>query len=211
MMPLLQRAFRTISLLMAALLLPAAFVHADDAALYGPVAPPGSAFVRMVNASDAAGVDARVGNESLSGLAPWEVSEFVFVPAGPHTLDIGARKLPAVLQAGHYYTAVARAAGVTLFDNARYSNRTRALIVLYNLTPQAVSLRTADGRAVVVADVAAQQFGLREVNPARVTLAVFAGDTQLAVAPPLGFVRGKAHSLFVVGSPGAPRLIWATN
>lgn len=186
---------------------------AGDAALYGPAAPPGSAFIRVFNtASD--DINVRIGDETLAGVAPHAASEFVFVPAGTHTLDSGAAQRPALtLAADRYYTAVVGSDGaVRLLDNARYANKLKALVMVYNLTSApALGLRTPDGATAVVADVAPHQSGTREVNPARAQLAVFDGGGKLADAPPMSFARGKAYSLFVVGDAAQPRLVWAVN
>lgn len=202
--------------MLAAMIFVAALISATtkagDAALYGPAAPPGSAFIRVFNASDQADLEARVGNEVISDIAAWNVSDFIFVPAGAQRLSAGTADQSIQLAADRYYTAVVGAGGPQLLDNDRYGNRLKALVILYNLTDAGgLSLKTQDGGTAVVADVAPKASGSREVNAARVQLAVFKGTQRIADAPPVSLARGKAFSLFAVGDASAPRLVWAIN
>ncbi len=198
--------------LVAAMSLPAAPALADDAALYGPEAPPGSAFIRVVNATADADLEAQVGDKQIDRLAAWSASEFEYLPAGTQTVVAGSVKQSAQLQAGHYYTAVVDGERLRLLDNSAYDNRLKALVILYNLTDQSdLTLRTSDGKTTVVEPVARDAFGTREVNAARARLAVFAGDSKIGETPAVSLARGKATSVFAVGPASAPRLILATN
>lgn len=198
--------------LCAVALLSVRVTRAGDGGLYGPAAPPGSAFIRVFNASDADDVDARVGNETIADVRAWNASEFIFLPAGTHALSAAGSQGSLTLAPGRYYTAVTGSGPVRLLDNENTGNRLKALLILYNLTGDgALSLRTQDGGTTVISDVGRDASGKREVNPAKVQLAVFSGDKKLADAPPVTLARGQAFSLFVVGDAGAPRLSWAIN
>lgn len=186
--------------------------RADDAALYGPDAPPNSAFIRVVNASANPDLDAQVGDKQIDGISAWSASEFEFLPAGAQKISAGAAQQSLQLQADHYYTAVVDGERMHLFDNSAYDNRLKALVILYNLTDKdALTLRTGDGGTTVVEAVAREGFGLRQVNAARAKLAVFAGDARIAETPALTMARGKAYSVFAIGPSAAPRLVVATN
>lgn len=192
------------------MLLTSQLTMANDGGLYGPAAPAGSAFIRVFNASDA-DFDARVGNETISDVGAWQASEFIFLPAGTHPLAAGDVSQSLDLAADRYYTAVVGADGVRLVDDDNTGNKLKALLILYNMAGSALSLRTQDGKTVVIPDVAKNGSGKREVNPTKVQLAVYSGDTKLADAPPVSLARGQAFSLFVVGDAAAPRLVWAIN
>ena len=212
----LSRVSKAVALASALVMLPMGVNHAGDEALYGPDAPPGSAFVRLFNASSAADLDAKVGNEEISNIDSLDASEFVFVPSGSHSLSVGSVQKDVQLESGAYYTAVlnedAQADGITVIKSEKYSNRLKALVILYNLTDASdLSLRTVDGSTSVIDPVASQSVGTREVNPARIQLAVYQGEKKVASAPTVSFARGKAFSLFAVGSADAPRLVWASN
>lgn len=187
-------------------------ISAGDGGLYGPAAPPGSAFIRVFNASDADDIQAKVGNQTIPDIRAWNASEFIFLPAGTHRVAAAGGEASLALAPGRYYTAVAGPGGVRLLDNDNTGNRLKAQLILYNLTgDSALSLRTQDGATTVIGDVAKDASGKREVNPAKVQLAVYAGDKKLADAPPVTLARGQAFSLFVVGDANAPRLAWAIN
>lgn len=197
--------------LVAMMFMTSMVAHAGDGGLYGPVAPPGSAFIRVFNASDTDELTAKVGNESIADIRAWNASDFIFLPAGTHQLSAGSTNDSVTLAAGRYYTAVAGSGPVKLLDNDNSGNRLKALLILYNLTGKsALSLRTKDGTEVIPG-VAAAASGKREVNPSKVQLAVYEGDKKLADAPPVTLARGQAFSLFVVGDASAPRLAWAVN
>lgn len=186
--------------------------RAGDGGLYGPAAPPGSAFVRVFNASDTEDLSARVGNQTLADIPAWKASEFVFLPAGTHAFAAGDSQQSLSLLAGRYYTVVAGGGKLRLVDNDPYSNRLKALLILYNMTGDSgLSLRTNDGATVVIPDVATSASGSREVNPSRVQLALYKGDQKVAEAPPVTLARGQAFSLFVLGDASTPRLSWAVN
>lgn len=185
---------------------------AGDGGLYGPTAPPGSAFIRVFNASDADDLETRVGNETIADVGSWKASDFVFLPAGTHQISGGGASKSVSLSADRYYTAVIGGGGVRLLDNDNTGSKLKALVILYNLTGSAgLSLRTQDGGTVVIPDVATDASGKREVNPAKVQLAVYKGDQKVGDVPPVSFTRGQAFSLFVVGDTGTPRMAWAIN
>lgn len=198
--------------LLAGAALAATPAPADEGNLYGPAAPEGSAFIRVVNASERDDVAARVGPETISDIPAWSASEFVFLPAGSHSLSVGTQSQPVSLKSGRYYTAVADARGIRVVDNERYDNRLKALVILYNFTSRpGLSLKTSDGRTSLIESVSPDAYGTREVNAAKVTLGVFEGGRRIGETPPLHLVRGRAVSLFVLGDDDAPRLVASVN
>ena len=185
---------------------------AGDGGLYGPTAPPGSAFIRVFNASDADDLETRIGNETVSDVGAWKASDFIFLPAGTHQVNGGGASKSVSLSSDRYYTAVVGGGNVRLLDNDNTGSKLKALVILYNLTgAPGLSLRTHDGGTVVIPDVASDASGKREVNPAKVQLAVYKGDQKLGDVPPISFTRGQAFSLFVVGDGATPRMAWAIN
>jgi alginate O-acetyltransferase complex protein AlgF len=197
--------------LAAVALMTSVVAPAGDGGLYGPTAPPGSAFIRVFNASDADDLETRIGNETIADVGAWKASEFIFLPAGTHQVNGGGASKSVSLSADRYYTAVIGGGNVRLLDADNTGNKLKALVILYNLTGDGVSLRTHDGKTVVIPDVASDASGKREVNPAKVQLAVYKGDQKIGDVPPVSFTRGQAFSLFVVGDAGAPRMAWAIN
>ena len=186
--------------------------NADDAALYGPEAPPGSAFIRVFNASDVPDLQAQIGEVAIDDVDAWEVGSFEYLPPGSKTLSAGNVESRVDLQPNRFYTAVVDGRRVHLLDNAGYGNRLKALLILYNLTDAgALSLRTSDGSTTVIDAVGSGTYGTREVNAARARLTVFAGERRVAETELLTLSRGKALSLFAIGPADAPRLVLAQN
>lgn len=187
-------------------------VRADDEGIYGPNAPPQSAFVRLFNASGGPLASATLDAEPFDDLAPYEASEFEFTTPGTHTINAGGVKESVALEKNRYYTAVLRDGKITLIGNERYTNRMKSLVLLYNLldgTP--VSLKTADGRTTVIEDVKPNASGSREINAVKTNLGVYAGNQSLVQAKPMVFERGSVFSLFVTGPKDSPVAVWVIN
>jgi alginate O-acetyltransferase complex protein AlgF len=183
-----------------------------DEALYGPAAPADSAFVRVFNASSASIEKASVGSETFNDILSFESSEFVFLPAGQYTLTVGTAKQPVTLAKNRFYTAVYENGKLKVLDNERYSNRMKALVMVYNMIEGApVSLKTADGKTAVVENVAPNAMGSREVNPVKAQFALFSGDQRAASVKQINLERGKVFSLFVTGSASSPVPTWTVN
>lgn len=187
-------------------------VHADDEGIYGPNAPPQSAFVRLFNASNAPVTGATLGGEAFDNLAPFEASAFEFVTPGSHPISAGGVKQSFDLDKNQYYTAVLRDGKITLIANDRYSNRMKSLVLLYNLVDgSSLSLRTADGRTTVIDAVKPNASGGREINAVKTQLAVFDGEKSLTQVKPMTFERGRVFSLFVTGPKDQPVATWVIN
>jgi alginate O-acetyltransferase complex protein AlgF len=135
----------------------------------------------------------------------------VFLPEGSHALVAGKLNQSLALKRGKFYTAAIEPGGVRLLENERYTNRLKALVIVYNLIDgTTLSLKTPDGRGVVE-DVKANAFGTREVNAVKVSLALFDGQKKVADVRPMNLERGRAFSLFVAGSRDQPVTSWAVN
>lgn len=182
--------------------------HADDGALYGPKAPKGSAFVRAYNASSAE-LDVSVGQTQLKQVAPLGSSDFKFLPAGSYQAQVGSTQMPVDLQAERYYTLVSQTgAKPRLVEEPPFTSRQKALLRVQNLTDSTLSLKTADGKTAVVADVKPDGRGDREINPVKVGLALFDGERKVADLKPVTLERGEVVSLFVTGGQGKLSPVW---
>ena len=173
---------------------------AGDAALYGPTAPKGSTFVRMFNAAHQE-VSATVGTASLNDVAPLGSSDFSFLPQGDYSAKVGNHSLPVKLSADHYYTLVNTSSGQPqLIEEPPFKNKQKSLVRVQNLTDKVLTLKTADGKTDVVKAVAAKGRGEREINPVKVSLALFEGDKKVSDLKPVALERGEAAVLYVTGS-----------
>lgn len=179
-----------------------------DAALYGPTAPKGSAFVRVYNASNAE-ISASVGNTSLNEIGPLASSDFSFMPQGDYSAKIGSNTLPVKLASDHYYTIVNNTSGAPqLVEEAPFKNKQKALVRVQNLSDKALTLKTADGKTNVVETVKAKGTGEREINPVKVSLALYEGDKKVSEVKPVALERGEASVLYVTGSGSTLSPVW---
>ncbi|MBD9566260.1 MULTISPECIES: alginate O-acetyltransferase AlgF [unclassified Pseudomonas] len=181
---------------------------AGDAALYGPTAPKGSSFVRVYNAGNAE-VSATVGTTNLSEVAPLSSTDFSFMPGGDYSAKVGSQTLPVKLAGDHYYTLVNNASGAPqLIEEPPFKNKQKSLVRVQNLSDKALTLKTADGKTEVVPSVAAKGRGEREINPVKVSLALYDGATKVGDVKPVALERGEAAVLYVTGSGSSLSPVW---
>ncbi|PAU56693.1 alginate O-acetyltransferase [Pseudomonas sp. PIC25] len=185
--------------------------HAGDGALYGPVAPKGSTFIRLYNATNQE-VSATVGTVKMNDIAPLGSSDFGFMPKGNYTAQVGSQSLPVTLESDHYYTLVHLPNGAPkLVEEPPFKNKQKALVRVQNLTDSPLTLKTADGKTEVVKTVAPSAHGDREINPVKVSLALFDGDRKVGDLKPVTLTRGETVCLFVTGSNGNYSPVWVTR
>ena len=182
--------------------------QANEAALYAPIAPKGSAFVRAYNAGNS-DVNVSVGNTDLNDVPPLASSDFSFLPAGNYSARIGSDTLSVKLDADSYYTLVNQAGEKPqLVEEAPFANKRKAMLRVQNLSDSKLSLKTADGKAVVVDEVAPDAHGEREVNPVKVSLALYQGDKKISDLKPVALARGELVCLYVTGSGNKLSPVW---
>ena len=179
-----------------------------DAALYGPVAPKGSSFVRIFNASPQQ-VSATVGSTALDDVPPQGSSDFSFMPQGDYSAKVGSQNLSVKMAADHYYTLVNSASGQPqLIEEPPFKNKQKSLVRVQNLTDKTLTLKTADGKTDVVKAVSAKGRGEREINPVKVSFALFDGDKKISDLKPVALERGEAAVLYVTGSGASVSPTW---
>lgn len=173
---------------------------AGEGGLYAPIAPKGSTFVRAYNAGNTE-LNVSVGNTALSDVSPLGSTDFAFMPAGSYSAKVGSTTIPVKLDADHYYTLVNQP-GIApkLVEDPAFKNKQKALLRVQNLSDTNVTLRTADGKTKVVDSVAPSAHGEREVNPVKITLALFKGENKVSDLKPITLARGQVVSLYVTGS-----------
>lgn len=205
--PMLRRT--ALSLALAACSLPA--FAAGEAGLYGPVAPKGSTFIRVYNAGNSE-VSASVGNSNLNEIAPLAASDYSFMPQGDYTAKVGSASLPVKLAADHYYTLVNNAGSAPmLVEEPVFKNKQKSLVRLQNLSDKPLTLKTADGKTDVVANVQSRGTGEREINPVKVSLALYDGDKKVSDVKPVALERGEASVLYVTGQSGNLAPVWVVK
>lgn len=165
-----------------------------NADLYDAVAPADSAFVRVLNLSDAS-VDVTLsGKLNPQKVAPGQLGGYRFVPAGTHRIAIGAKAIEPSLQANAASTVVYDGQQLKLIADQYVNEPKKAQVAFYNLTPAQAMLRTADGKHEVVKALANGQTGARMVNEIKIDFAAYVGDKQVASFDELFLKKGRSYS-----------------
>ena len=190
-------------------LLPAKAIANDDA-LYGPVAPPGSAFIRIFNNHPSENLTATIGGKKLKTENTYSTSKYQYFPAGDYTLELSNISSTLKLESGHYYTAYLGISGnVATIEGRGFNQRRKALIAFYNLMEVPITLKTINGKATVIPVVDPNTAGFREVNAIKIDLSAFNEKNKIVDANTIALKRGKVFSLFASASAsGNPILVW---
>ena len=169
---------------------------AQDEGLYDPVAPEGSAFVRVINAGTA-DKDAKpeLRGKTYNGVDHNEVGAYFPVKQGQADLAVGTAKASENLESGAYYTAVLNGEALTILKDEALKDQSKALIGFYNLSGKPLALKTADGKIEVVPSTENGKSGAREINPLDIQLAVFEGETKVSDVPAVELKRNAATSV----------------
>ncbi len=182
-------------------------VYAQDN-LYGPSAPPDAAYVRIINASPAGEVEARLGDVDYTPVAFTEVTPYRVVEPGDLTLGVAGAEQALTAEAGAFYTAVLTPEGVNVLRDEALVDASRALLTLYNFSSLGpLDLKTADGETSIVTSVAPGGEGSIVVNQAEVGLGVFDGSELVGETEPSLLERGTAYSVLVFDGETGPVVV----
>jgi alginate O-acetyltransferase complex protein AlgF len=77
-----------------------------------------------------------------------------------------------------------------------------------NLSDKPLTLKTADGKTDVVKAVSAKGTGEREINPVKVSFALFDGDKKVSDLKPVALERGEAAVLYITGNGSNLSPVW---
>lgn len=188
--------------------------------VYDPLPPPGSAYVRFVNAADAA-ITVKpdfVGVQQLGTAAAQRVSAFMPIEkvAGRDlSLDVqaGSRSVKASLKAaaGSYVTVLIVAdpakglVVVPVVDNTEF-NQSRARLSFYNATScVAASLTIDPDGPVVFPDVAAGTAKARSVNPVTAKIHAACDGKPVPSIALEGMEAGAMYSVWLMGAGVSPQ------
>ncbi|MFT4074397.1 MAG: alginate O-acetyltransferase AlgF [Asticcacaulis sp.] len=187
-----------------------------DSGLYAAAPPPNSVFIRMVAApGDGHAVAGTIGAAKYS-VAAGTASAYKVIPSGQTVLKVGAVAKPLTLMDGHFYTLVVGGSqaqpAFNLIDDPKLDSKVKGLITFYNLTGRPnLSLKTADGKAVVVATTPSGRVGSRSVNSATTGFAVFDGAAAVGTVAPQTIERGNAYSSIALEAGGRLKVLWVRS
>jgi len=184
-------------------------LFAADAALYAKRPPSDAAFFRVVNTSDSLPVEVRLNGQLLAHLRPLTVSHYGFAESGPIHLQINSETLTLPFTHGGTMTLLWDGKHSATITEQPFTSRKKARLKLFNIGYEQLSLKTANGKTVVIDSVAANQYGYRDVNALALPFAVYEKTTKLLTTDKIALHRGKATSIFVIQIANAPVYILA--
>ncbi|MEN0087459.1 MAG: alginate O-acetyltransferase AlgF [Pseudomonadota bacterium] len=183
---------------------------AQEGGLYDAPPPPGSAFVRVVDATQGTNREASIGGQQTELSADW-VSDYLIIPGGDHAVQLGAATGNVTLDAGEFYTVVMSDNGARLVADDVVKNPARAGLYFYNLSEADTVTLAAELKgksAPIFQDVQAGAKEFREVNALDVTLKVMQGENALVQMDAVALRRKGGFSVFYFGDGQAA---WITN
>ncbi len=194
------------TLLLALLILMAFPVSAHaganiDEGLYDPAPPENSAFIRFAHTrqSESGSEPAIANGKTYDYLEFTEVSSYFVVPEGEVKISLNKADKNFEAQAGNFYTVVLTGNNqLQLHQDETNNNRAKAQITVYNYSPDdKISLKTADGSVAIIEDLAKGEAASREINPVKVSLAVFNDNNKLSDLDAVSLERSQAYTVFV--------------
>jgi alginate O-acetyltransferase complex protein AlgF len=187
---------------------------AQDQGLYDPLPPEGSAFVRFVSESPENGSkQAKANDKGYDYLNFKQVSSYYVIPKGAVKASIGSAAKDFNAESGKFYTVVLNEGGaLEVKDDPKNENEAKSQIVFYNLTDKPdLSLKTADGKVVIVPPLSAGAVGDKQINPVKVSIAIFDGETKLKDLGPVSLERGSSYSAIAMNDKDVEWVQASTN
>lgn len=183
--------------------------YADDA-LYAKLPPADASFFRFVNATNSDVVITKEGKK-ISTLKAFKASRYGFVPEANIEFSINDKPLPFDAVAERQVTIVITddtAAPFKVIDEAKFTNKRKARIKLFNLTETTLtSLKTGDGKHLVINPVENMGFGFRDVNSVKMKFAAFSEASKLAETDTITLKKDKVTSLFAFSNESGITLL----
>jgi hypothetical protein len=188
--------------------------------VYDPLPPPGSAYVRFVNAADAALslkpdflAAQQLGVAAAQRVTAYTAVEKVAGRALGLDVQAGGKSIKATVKAepGSYLTVLIEndptkgLVVVPVVDNTEF-NQSRARLSFYNATACAAASLTIDPDGpVVFADVAAGTSKVRSVNPVTAKIHAACADQKSAPIALEGMEAGATYSVWMMAAGVSPQ------
>ncbi len=173
-----------------------------DVGLYDPLPPKHSAFVRFISNRPVTGSEEiKANGKTFDYLDYREVSSYFVLPGGHLKIQVGEALGEFDVEEGGFYTVVLNPdKTLGLKKDPGSDNQAKAQIIFYNLSQAAdVSLKTADGKIDIVPTLSPGQISDRQINPVKVSLAVYDGGQKLKDLGPVSLERARSYSAFIMG------------
>jgi alginate O-acetyltransferase complex protein AlgF len=182
-----------------------------NADLYDASAPPDSAFIRVLNLTDIS-IEATLTTKTRAQRVPaGQFSGYRFVPPGNHRVSIGKQSLEVELKANTASTVLYQDGQLQLLADQFVNEPRRAQIAFYNLTEIEATLKTADGKHVVVDTLGPNQTASRMVNEVKIGFAAYQGERLLVSYDELLLRKGRSYSYALLPAAGGFRAVTLAN
>ncbi|MDH5722404.1 MAG: alginate O-acetyltransferase AlgF [Alphaproteobacteria bacterium] len=174
-------------------------IASEDEGLYDEVPPENSAFIRFLHAQDGESeVPPIVNGRKRDGVKFGGIKPYGVVASGTVNLELGQGKGAFETEAGKYYTAILKNNVLTLEVVPEIENELKAQMIVHNLTERDnITLKTADGKVSVIGPIAPNSFQVREINPIKVSFAIFSGDEKFVDLIDWPLERGESYIISV--------------
>ena len=160
-----------------------AFAASEDEGLYDPLPPEGSSFVRFIHAqADLDGdLPPEVNGKKRDGVKFTGVKPYGVVQPGPLNVKLGPAETDFEVEPSTHYTLILQDDSFRVEKDPEAQDVLKAQMIVYNMTSRDdISLKTADGNVTVVGPLAAGEIKDQEINPIKVSFAVYSGDEKFA-------------------------------
>lgn len=190
---------RLLLLIFMAIILMSHGAWADqDAGLYDPKAPEGSAFVRFLNLEEKEIVP-KVNGKKYKRLQEGQVSAYFVVPEGAVGIVMGEQNIQEDVVSGQFYTMVHYDTDFLLQDTAN-TNRSKAVIAFYNLSDDPdLTLKARGGTVNVLEHVESNATKARDMNAVKIDFSIYRGEENVLSFAEEVIERGNHYSIFYDG------------
>lgn len=186
---------------------------AGEEALYAPVPPADSAFVRIVNITDDPDLIVKLDGVVLNGIKEIPVSDFVIIKQGQRNLNYADHSEELDIKAGKYYTiAILINNKVHLMDDALIENPSKAVLYFYNLSDlNSASLFAPSYKATIFENIATNTSISREINAVDFDLIVKSSSEEIKTLKDISLKRQIGTSIFLIGKKDAYQIFVVEN
>lgn len=208
------RLFRSLFLAVAVAMLTPQALAAEGRSenlLYDPEPPVDSAYVRMIHVGHESPLEVLVdGKPRIRNLVSGEVSDYLVLPMGKHTIALQAAGKSTVrasaaleVESGRALTVAFTPSGTRplLFEDKANSNKLKAVLAVYRLDakPGTLDVLSADGKVKVFSNVASGTSSQLSVNPITIELiAAKSGEKTAQARTTVSMSPGGTYSILLL-------------
>lgn len=172
-------------------------------ALYDPVAPANSSFIRVLNLTDGVTDFNLSGKTSSQTISAMDFGGYLFVESGEVSATVGSQTYTATLQEKDVVTLVYKGDSIEVITDSFFDSRRKSRASFYNLADKPLTLATSDGSIPLFENLGGNSRGERELNEVKILLSTFDADNKIGDFEELLFMKGRSYSLVVTGNEGS--------